>query len=424
MSLYAMMRTSASGMAAQANRLGTVADNVANSSTTGYKRASVEFSSLILEQATTDYTSGGVTPNVRYAISEQGNLSYTTSTTDLAVSGNGFFLVQSPDDRTVMTRAGAFVLNSNGELVNSAGFKLMGVPTGTAPVANAAAGLEPINVSALGLIATPSENGVLAFNVDAGSAVVTDLPSANAATAQYTSRTSLIAYDNLGNTKTLDVYLSRLTAPAAPGAPSTWEVTVFDRDTATNGTFPYVPSVMSPTVPLATATLTFDANGVLDPAVTSIAVPVPGGSTLTIDMTGSTQLAANYTLLDAEVDGNQASSVDRIEISRTGVMSAIFTNGSQQPVFQIPLATVTSIDKLRPLPGNVFSATEESGDIQVKFAGDAGLGSIISGALESSTVDLAEELTLMIEAQNNYTANSKVFQAGAELVEVLVNLRR
>src|SRR5438046_137383 len=118
MGLYGMMRTSASGMAAQANRLGTVADNIANTSTTGYKRASTEFSSLILESGNSEFLSGSVETRIRHSISEQGAFKFTTSVTDLAVKGNGFFVVSGNDDQTFLTRAGSFVRDGEGDLVN------------------------------------------------------------------------------------------------------------------------------------------------------------------------------------------------------------------------------------------------------------------------------------------------------------------
>ena len=106
MGLYGMMRTGASGMSAQSNRLGTVADNIANVGTTGYKRASSEFSSLVLKSGQSDYLSGSVDSRVRYAVSEQGSFKFTTSATDLAVKGNGFFIVSNEAGQTFLTRAG------------------------------------------------------------------------------------------------------------------------------------------------------------------------------------------------------------------------------------------------------------------------------------------------------------------------------
>ena len=125
MSLYGMMRTGVSGMNSQANRLSTVADNIANSSTTGYKRASTEFSSLVLPSTAGSYNSGGVTTTVVNAISKQGALQYTTSVTDLAIDGDGFFVVEDPSGTSFLTRAGAFVPDKDGYLVNTAGYRLI-----------------------------------------------------------------------------------------------------------------------------------------------------------------------------------------------------------------------------------------------------------------------------------------------------------
>ena len=160
MSLYGVMRTGVSGMSAQSNKLSTVSDNIANVNTTGYKRASTEFSSLILKSGSGNYDSGAVETSVRYAISDAGNYHFTTSTTDLAVQGNGFFVVQDPNGNSFLTRAGAFVPDSTGNLVNSAGFQLMGynIANGATPTvaANGFGGLQVINVNQLALQAAPS----------------------------------------------------------------------------------------------------------------------------------------------------------------------------------------------------------------------------------------------------------------------------
>jgi flagellar hook protein FlgE len=419
MALYSTMRTSVSGMAAQANRLGAVSDNIANATTTGYKRASNQFSTLVLDSGGTEYVSGSVESHTRYLVSEQGARSFTTSPTDLAIKGGGFFLVTSDTGQPLMTRAGSFVADGVGDLVNAAGFKLMGysLTNGTpAVVANGTAGLEVVNIGTVALQANASTSGAFNVNLPANSTVVApaDLPSANAATAQYTAKTSLVAYDNLGNQITLDVYSSNMGG-------GNWEVSVFNQADATAGGFPYAGGA------LATQTLSFDTTtGTFLPAsATTVTVPIPNGSNLVLDMSGSSQLAADYTLLDATVvNGNAPSEVDRIEIAEDGTVYAVFESGTRVATYQIPLANVASPDNMQPLAGNVFVPTSDSGEIQLGFPGASGYGSVISGALEQSTVDIASELTTMIEAQRNYTANSKVFQTGAELMDVLVNLKR
>ena len=416
MSLYGAMRTSTSGMAAQANRLSTVADNIANSNTTGYKRASAEFSSLLLPSGSGQYNSGSVLTHVRYAISEQGGLQATTSVTDLAIKGNGFFVVSDMGGTPYLTRAGSFVPDSAGNLVNAAGYYLMGLPitNGQTPdiAANGYAGLEVVNVSQLALRAEASTAGRLRVNLPSNADAVApgDLPSAGGST--YTAKTSLISYDNLGNAVVLDVYSTKT-------GPNTWEVSVFNAaDAAAGGGFPYSSG------PLTTGNLTFDGTTGQLTSASTVDIPIPDGQTLSLDFAGSSQLAADYTVFESPVNGNAPVGVDSIDISRDGLIYAVYGNGARVPVYKIPLANVPSPDNLSSLAGNVYSVSANSGDVQLGSAGSAGFGAVVSGSLEQSTVDMANELTTMIDAQRGFAANSKVFQSGAELMDVIVNLKR
>ena len=185
MSLYGMMRTSVSGMQAQANRLTTVADNIANSDTNGYKAYSTQFSQLVSPGVRSAYTtevgSGGVLTDVRQSISQQGTLTYTDSPTDLAVSGNGFFVVHDPRDSPFLTRAGSFVADSDGFLVNSAGMSLVGYSLENGPVsavANGYAGLEKISIVETDFNATATTIGTYEANLPSSTDIATaPLPS-------------------------------------------------------------------------------------------------------------------------------------------------------------------------------------------------------------------------------------------------------
>jgi flagellar hook protein FlgE len=418
MSLYGVLRTGVSGMNAQANKLGTIADNIANTSTTGYKRASTEFSSLLLENNQKNYQSGAVQTKVRYAISEQGSLTYTTSATDLAIQGNGFMVVSDKAGVPFLTRAGSFTVDAaTGNLVNTAGYTLMGYDVSDGDpnvVLNGTGELEPVNLSSMNLQAKPSTEGTFVANLPANSDVVTgDLPSDNTVDSTYSTKSSIVAYDNLGNEVTLDVYFTKTSA-----SPIEWEMTVFDQaDAASGGGFPYSSAALD------TSTLAFGNTGQLT-STPSIAFNVPGGSQLTLDLTGMTQLAADYTPLNIAVDGNAPSTVSGVVIQEDGTVYATYQNGAKAPAFRIPLADVASPDNLEPLAGNVFATTAESGDLQIGFPEEGGRGTLISGALEQSNVDMAAELTDMIVAQRDYSANSKVVQTGSELLEVLINLKR
>ena len=418
MSLYGVMRTGVSGMNAQANRLSTVADNVANVNTTGYKGSSCEFSSLVLSSWDAAYESGSVLTNVRHNIEAQGGLVGTSSVSDLAISGNGFFMVANPAGTPYLTRAGSFVPNANGTLVNSAGFSLLGYklnPDQPAVTLNGFNNLVPVSFGGPSLSATPSTLGTIKANLPstASNTSVGDLPSFNSSTSSYTEKSSLIVYDNLGGEVKLDIYFAKTDT-------GSWEMSVFDsRDAASGGGFPYASA------PLTTQTLSFGADGKLDPSQPGqFTFTIPGGADFTLDVGGTTQFATGYTVLSASVNGTPAGEPKDVEISRDGYVYGIYDGGTRIPVFRIPLAHVTSPDLLKPLAGNVFQASSDTGGVTVGFAQSGGLGDIMSKTLEQSTVDLATELTTMIDAQRGYTANSKVFQTGSELMDVLVNLKR
>ncbi len=426
MSLFGMMRTGTAGMNAQASRLSTVADNIANSSTTGYKRASTEFSSLVLPSVGGNYNSGAIETSLRYAISEQGALEYTSSSTDLALNGEGFFIVESDAGTPYLTRAGSFQLNSDGELVNAAGFKLLGYDYSSGdptPVINGFDGLEAIKVGSASLTAGASTTGVFTANLDSGADIVTgDLPSDNLSTSEYTHTSSLVAYDSLGNERLFDFYYTKT-------ADNEWEVAVYASDDATGDPFPYSTTstfATSQTSYPVTATLTFDpSTGKLDAAsAEEIMFTVPGGEDLTIDLSSMTQLSYNFNVDDATVNGNSPSLVKSVEVSEDGIVYASYENGTLEPLYRLALANVESPDKLTPKSGNVYQQGIDSGVIITGFAGNGAFGTVTSGALESSNVDIAEELTSMIESQRSYTANSKVFQTGSDLMEQLVNLVR
>ncbi|MCJ9704513.1 MULTISPECIES: flagellar hook protein FlgE [unclassified Bradyrhizobium] len=409
MSLYGVMRTGVSGMNAQSNKLSTVSDNIANVNTTGYKRASTEFSSLILKSGSGNYDSGAVETTVRYAISDAGNYHFTTSTTDLAVQGNGFFVVQDANGNDFLTRAGAFVPDNTGNLVNTAGFQLMGynIANGAAPTvaANGFGGLQVINVNQMALQAAPSTKATVAANLDPSATAI----AAPAGPANYTSKTSMVTYDNIGKAVTLDVY-------AAKTGANTWDIQVYNGATALTTAGP-------------TTTFTFDVTAVgkgklAAASPTALSVAIPGGSAaFKIDLSAMTQVAAAFDF-KATVDGNAPSAVEKVNIDDKGIVTAVLKNGTTLPSFQIALATVPSPDHLTPEVGNVYSPNLESGNVQVGLAGQGGLGTVKSGALEDSNVDLADELTSMIEAQRGFTANSKSFQTGADLLDVVVNLKR
>lgn len=422
MGLYDAMNASVTGMAAQSNYLANIGQNIANSGTIGYKKADTQFSTLVDQAGVGQTSSGGVATVTSSLISQQGTLESTTSSTDLAVSGNGYLVVSNAAGQQFLTRAGSFVPDASGNLINSAGYFLNGysLANGTPTMAsNSLTGMQVVNVNSASLSATPSTTGTLTANLPSTDAIVAaaNLPSANASTAAYSEKTSMVVYDNLGASHTIDIYMSKT-------ATNTWEATAFDHAGASaTGGFPY-SAVGSELVPLKSATLSFSAsNGQLAASsASSLSIAVPSGGTLALDLSGMTQLAGSFAVSTSTVNGNAASSVSSLTIGGDGTLAYQLSNGSTVAAYKIPLASVASPDNLQQQTGNVFSPNILSGQASVGTAGTGQFGTIKANELEESTVDVATELTNMIVAQRGYQANSQVFKAGADMLSTLIQM--
>jgi flagellar hook protein FlgE len=430
-----IMNAAVMGMNAQTSWLATISQNIANSSTTGYKDAETEFSSLVNQSGASNYSAGGVATTALSMNGLQGGVVGTSTVTDLAVQGNGFFVVSDAAGDTFLTRNGSFVPDSSGNLINSAGYYLMGtnVQSTATPVANSLAGLVKVNVNQTGEQATPTTTGTFSANLPstAASVAVANAPAAATTatpptTPTYTEKTSLVTYDNLGAPVTLDVYMTKIAdvpaVPASVGPPPTaaipaqpqWEVDVYNSaDAAPGGGFPYS------TAALATQNITFNPSTGQLASGGSLSVAIPNGQTMALNMAGTTQLATGYAVTGAATNGNPPDTLTGVTIGTDGTLSFSYSSGTSMPGYDIPLANVASPDNLTSVNGTVFSTNVNSGQPQVGKAGTAGFGSIESSSLENSTVDLATELTAMIQAQSSYEANSKVFQTGANLLDIL-----
>jgi len=411
-----IMGASVAGMTADTSWLSTISQNVANANTTGYKNTETEFSTLVDQASTTAYDANGVTTSVRNMNAAQGSIVGTSSVTDLAIQGNGFFVASDASGATYLTRSGSFVPDASGNLVNAAGYYLMGYNVQNGPadvVANSLSGMQVVNIAKAGEQAVATNSGTFSVTLPSTATAVAaaNLPSTNSAGATYTEKSSLVAYNNLGGSQTVDLYMTKT-------APNTWEVDAYDNSAAAaGGGFPYSSG------PLATQTLTFSpTNGQLTSS-SAFAIPIPNGLPMNLDLSGTAQLSAAYTVNAATTNGNAPNSMTGVTIASDGSLSFQFSDGTTAPGYEIPLANVASPDNLTSINGNVFQANINSGPAMVGIAGTAGLGAIDSSSLESSTVDLATELTDMIQAQSAYEANSKVFQTGASILDILNNLK-
>jgi flagellar hook protein FlgE len=419
MSIYGAMFAGVSGLAAQSNALGMISDNIANVNTVGYKGTSARFSTLVTQAATqTTHTPGGVMSSPYSFITRQGLLQGSASGTDLAVAGQGFFVVNESatpgfGDDFYFTRAGSFNPDQNGNLVNAAGYFLQGFDLRTTtppPSSSTFTGLETVNISNLSGSAAASTAISLGVN----------LPSTAAVADSFSVTTQV--FDSLGNAHDMDITFTKTAVntwswaasnPTLDGGATSSGVAsgsgdiVFDTD----GT----PLVFSPAAP--TVTLTSFTTGA-------------GNATITLDLgtlagtDGLTQFAGNFTISNIDQDGVRFGNYTGITISEDGIVTALFDNGQRQDIFQLPLGMFRNPNGLEAKSGNVYLETDRSGNFQLNLAGNGGAGDIAPAALESSTVDLAEEFTKMIITQRADSANTKVITTADDMLEELIRVKR
>ncbi len=408
MSIFGTMKTAVSGMNAQANRLGTVGDNIANSNTTGYKKVSTAFSSFVLPSTGGSYNSGGVQSTTIKSISQQGALVSTSSITDLAISGQGFFFVEDASGARYYTRDGSFGIQqtdaNQSTLINSAGFTLLAAPDRES--AGDPGMYQPIIVEADKLTKASSTAATASANFDSKAAV-----------GDTFSSTVSFYEANYGEKGIFNVVYTKTAA-------NTWTAQITS-DIALN------PPAYSPAVAAGGTVDTLTLN--FDPTTNKIG-SITGGTATTnpqkvtvagieFDLTKVTEVSGDsYAKIAA--DGSPSSSLQDVRVDKDGTVYAVYANGSKKMLGVVGLATFASPDQLEVSSGNVYSATTGSGNAVFGIPQQAGVGTVVSGSLEASNVDLANELTEMIEAQRSYTANSKVFQTGADILDVLVNLKR
>ena len=428
MSILGAMYSAVSGLGAQSTKLGVISDNIANSSTTGYKRSEVQFSSLVTQQISNhSYSSGGVQSDVRRQVDKQGLLQSTSSNTDIAINGGGLFAVsdtQNADpsqDLIALTRAGSFTPDDQGFLRNAAGYYLMGWqlnPDGTtvnpAPARDTFASLEPVNISGINFTGAPTVNMTFAGNLPA------QLANGTPGTP---IRTDIEYFNDLGVSNTLTLQWT----PSADGVANDWGLQIFDSATG-GGTTPVYDQIV-----------TFNPNGPNAGSPSSIpgvaggllALAVDGGAqniNLNIgdvnSTSGITQFAGEYTPTKITKDGALFGVVNSVEVDEKGVITAIFNNGSRRPIYQIPIAVVQNPNGLTARDGTAFVQSRDSGSLYLWDAGTGPAGKTAGDSLEQSNVDIATELTNMIETQRTYSTNAKVIQTADEMLQELTQLKR
>ena len=463
-----MMRSLYSGVSGLQNhqtRMDVIGNNISNVNTNGFKRGRVTFQDMISQQmsgaAKPTEELGGVNPKevglgMTVAaidnIFTQGNLQSTGVTTDLAIKGNGFFILKDGQE-SFYTRNGAFSLDSNGTLVNPAnGMRVQGWMAeeinGKMEVSTAATPEDLIIPVGSKDPARATTNVKYACNLNKNTPVIREGASLDDI-KEGTWGTEQVIYDSYGNEHKLSISFTRV-----PDEPNLWQAVVnVDEDNAdftqTRIGFGTTDGEQN------TFFVQFDNTGALqyitDSAgnisntegeiVLQASYTVPDSNadgdgnpyrqTFNINLgnVGSyentiTQSAQKSTTKGYYQDGYTLGYLDNFKIDSNGVITGVYTNGTTRTIAQVALATFTNERGLEKAGDNTFVESNNSGMARIGESGIAGRGSLMSGALEMSNVDLSEQLTDMIVTQRGFQSNAKTIQTADTLLETVLSLKR
>jgi flagellar hook protein FlgE len=421
MSLSGALSSAVSALSAQSQAIAMVGDNLANSSTTGYKTTSASFAQLVANNSSSSYSSGGVLVSSRSNISEQGLLTATSTSTNLAISGSGFFAVSTSADsnNVYYTRDGAFETDSSGYLVNNGNY-LLGWRTdasGNVVGGESTGSLTTIDTDIVSSTAAPTTSVAIQAN----------LPSDAAGNATFT--TDLQVYDPLGTAQSIEVTWTKTDA-------NTWTASFGNPSQATGD------GSDSGTVTSSDITVTFNGDGSLastspSPATLTISGWTTGASdsAITLDLgtagkaDGLTQYSSGaetptMSLNGITSDGMAFGSLTGVSIGDDGVVSASYTNGQTIAIYKIPVATFANANGLETITGGLYTETNASGSATLHEAGTGGAGDIKGGELESSTTDSSAEFSTMIAAQQAYSSSAQVITAVNKMFDTLLSAMR
>ncbi|ALE02950.1 flagellar hook protein FlgE [Bartonella ancashensis] len=404
MSIYGMMHSGISGMNAQGKRLAGVAENVSNAGTVGYKRTNVQFSNYVTPSGDYAYIPGGVKSHVGHDISLSGPARATGRSGDAMIDGNGFFRVEDENGNEFLTRAGSFVRDKDGYLRNTAGYYLLNDEGERIQIKGGPTDLFD-----------PEVTTMIDFkaNFDASAEALGDGDIDPNDPKSYNQKKSVTVYDSQGKKVQVDFYMRKT-------ADNKWTVDAYHGDNKVGTTDFNFDKEGNLIEPISDFKLILPENDGGDPPGTFEVVVDFGGVG---DASLVTQKGNSYAF-EAEANGMEAGAFDDFSFGKNGEIQVKYTNRQTRVIGHVGVTTVTSPESLTVLSGTVFQTNIYTGAKMQGRPNDGVFGSLHSGYLEDSNVDMSEELTDMIESQRNYTANSKVFQTGSELMDVIVNLKR
>jgi len=432
MTVLSSMNSGVSGLKAESDALSVTGDNIANVNTSGFKAQRAVFEDVlghsILAGTSTGLPGSGVKVGDVQQMFTQGTLSNTGVSTDVALNGDGFFVVKGTVDgvsSNFFTRAGEFAIDKDGKLTNTAGLKVQGYQAngdGTF-----AASLSDVSAPTAALPARATTAINITANIDSSAPVITAAwdPQDPANTANFS--TTMSVYDSLGNAHTADVYFRKT-------ADNAWDYHVLVPGADLN------PPVVGNSE-IGAGALTFTTNGALDTeaVTTAVSATFGGGATaaqaITLDfgtsiadggtgLDGTTQFAGPSNVSAQKQDGYASGDFSGVSVDGQGVVTGLYTNGEKIAMSQLGIAKFRSNDGLGRAGQNLWISTRESGTAAMGTAGSGGRGATTGGALEGSNVDLAAEFVSMIQHQRSFSANSKTITTADEMLQELISLKR
>jgi flagellar hook protein FlgE len=401
-----------SGLNAAQTDLNVTANNIANSATTGFKQSRSEFAELFavtpVGVSRTQFGNGTKVAAVAQQFT-QGNINSTNNSLDLAISGEGFFVLSDAGAR-VYTRAGAFQVDDEGYVVNSQQQRLQAYPPAVTGAFNTSTLTDLRLVTSESAPSATSEVETV-FNLPSSSDVPVAQPFNPADETSYNVARSMTVYDSLGSAHTASMYFVKT-------GTNTWDVH-----------YSIDGNQLTPVQQLeysSTGQLISPANGrlVLDPYGAAQGLTTGAADMqLTFDVSRSSQYGDSFSMTSIVQDGYTTGRLIGIDIDSTGVVQARFTNGRSTQLGQLAIANFSNPQGLQQLGNTNWAETAASGQALIGQAGNSGFGLIQSGALEASNVDITAQLVNMIVAQRNFQANAQMISTADQVTQTIINIR-
>jgi flagellar hook protein FlgE len=436
MTISSSLNAGVAGLQSNATRLASISDNIANSSTYGYKRVETDFHSMVISSNSGSYSAGGVRAVTQRLIDERGPLVATSNATDLAVRGRGFIPVAQSTEveldngstNMYLTTTGSFRTDADGFLRSNSGLILLGwpaLPDGTIPSfpRDTADGLEPVQINVNQFSGEPTTGMTLGINLPATDTESTSLGDPHELSVEY--------YGNLGTSENINITFTP-TIPAT-GSSNAWTMAIFDASDPGTAigeyTLDFADDRINGGTLDAVSAVPASIGGPYDPVTGKLVVNVPGGP-IEIDIgrinesDGITQLSDSFAPVAISKDGSPVGNMTAVEVDPNGYVTASFDTGITRTIYQVPLVDLPNPNGMVALDQQTYQPSAESGSFFLWNASDGPTGDILSFAQEESATDVAGELTAMIQTQRAYSSNAKVIQTVDEMLQETTNIKR